>query len=186
MKQCCRCKAFLDLQQFHLDRIKKDQRSSLCKACSKKRVRNYGDTREKDWKRIGIVGMTVTEYDQLMEQQGGRCSICRLEKQRIKRRLCVDHDHISGRIRGLLCYKCNSAIGLLNDDISLLNNAISYLLPPPEPMNEKIHIYRCPKNCSVSDHKDRCKRCGEWMLSAGMQTMEEVEKFNEELTRSAI
>lgn len=52
--------------------------------------------------------------------------------------------------------------------------------------NEPIKIWRCPNDCSVADHDGRCKRCGEWMLYAGMQTMEEVEKYNEELTRNAI
>lgn len=51
---------------------------------------------------------------------------------------------------------------------------------------ETIKIYRCSKGCSVSDYEGRCARCNEWMLFAGEKTMEEVDKFNEELTRSAI
>lgn len=43
------------------------------------------------------------------------------------KRLCIDHDHKSGKVRGVICHKCNSAIGLFDDDIRLLQNAISYL-----------------------------------------------------------
>jgi|GEM_PF-5644798 len=52
-------------------------------------------------------------------------------------------------------------------------------------MNEPIKIYRCPKDCSVGDTPDRCVRCGSWKLYAGKKTMEEVEKENEQITRSA-
>lgn len=62
------------------------------------------------------------EYNQLVEKQNGLCKICLN-----KRNLCVDHDHKTGKIRGLLCHKCNLAIGLLEDNISSMTNAIKYL-----------------------------------------------------------
>ena len=78
-------------------------------------------------------GMTVEEYDALFILQGGVCAICGkpetafYKKASGVRKLCVDHDHETGTIRGLLCGKCNIAIGLMNDDIGMLLSAIRYL-----------------------------------------------------------
>ena len=67
----------------------------------------------------------------MKKAQGGKCAICREKETRKRRgriaRLSVDHDHSTGDIRGLLCTRCNTAIGLLEDDITLLKNAIDYL-----------------------------------------------------------
>lgn len=53
-------------------------------------------------------------------------------------------------------------------------------------MEKKIKIYRCPKDCSVGDTGDRCKRCGSWKLYAGEKTVEEIEKYDQELTKSQV
>lgn len=77
-------------------------------------------------------GLTVEEYEALLDEQGGLCAICQRPEraQRAGRtmRLPVDHDHTTGRIRGLLCHSCNRAIGLLQDDPALLVRAADYLL----------------------------------------------------------
>lgn len=67
-------------------------------------------------------GLLWDEYESLKAQQGGRCLICKEEKK-----LGVDHDHSTGKVRGLLCSNCNSAIGMLNDNVELLKAAIAYL-----------------------------------------------------------
>lgn len=64
------------------------------------------------------------QYQQLFEEQGGKCAIC---KQECHRRLAVDHNHETGKIRGLLCMNCNTGIGKLQDDVLLLEKAILYL-----------------------------------------------------------
>ncbi len=65
-------------------------------------------------------GITLEEYELLFEVAGGKCAIClRSETARRKgklRTLCVDHDHATGAVRGLLCTSCNRAIGYLGDD----------------------------------------------------------------------
>jgi hypothetical protein len=70
-------------------------------------------------------GITLEEYDALFDSQDGKCAICLLPPS--GRQLAVDHDHKTGKIRGLLCTKCNVALGLLNDDIGRLFLAIEYL-----------------------------------------------------------
>ena len=68
-------------------------------------------------------GITDADYDWLYKGQGGRCGIC----SEPHKRLVVDHDHNSGRVRGLLCRKCNAAIGQLNDSPALLRRALAWL-----------------------------------------------------------
>jgi Recombination endonuclease VII len=77
-------------------------------------------------------GITPAEYDALLEKQGGACAICR---KRSKGRLCVDHCHVTGMVRGLLCNECNGALGYLKDDQASLVAALAYLgaLPRDRP-----------------------------------------------------
>lgn len=68
------------------------------------------------------------EYKYLFSKANFRCEVCRMFGNKgLKRPLCVDHCHKTGRIRGMLCHKCNTAIGLLNDNIGLLTKCINYL-----------------------------------------------------------
>lgn len=70
-------------------------------------------------------GITPEDYNRLLKKQSDVCRICNESDH--DRRLAVDHDHLTGRIRGLLCKKCNRGIGLFKDDIGLLRAAVSYL-----------------------------------------------------------
>ena len=67
------------------------------------------------------------QYDQLLVAQGYGCAICR---EIIQGKLAVDHNHKDGRVRGLLCNKCNMGIGLFNDNPVLLKEAVLYLNNP--------------------------------------------------------
>jgi hypothetical protein len=71
-------------------------------------------------------GLTVAEFNAMVEKQNGVCAVCGKSNLR-GARLCVDHKHETGKVRGLLCVHCNAAIGLFCDDINLLASAISYL-----------------------------------------------------------
>jgi hypothetical protein len=73
--------------------------------------------------------MTLDEYNAMLAEQGGVCAVCsRPPTSGIS--LHVDHDHATGRIRGLLCFRCNNALGDLEDDPALLRAAARYLEPP--------------------------------------------------------
>ena len=72
-------------------------------------------------------GMTLFEYNELFVKQEGCCGICKQHQTTFERRLAVDHCHETGKIRGLLCMKCNQGIGQLKDSIEVLSNAIEYL-----------------------------------------------------------
>ena len=68
--------------------------------------------------------LSPDEYKKKLESQGGVCAIC---KNECTRALAVDHNHITGQVRGLLCNKCNRGIGYLSDSIDLLQASIDYL-----------------------------------------------------------
>jgi Recombination endonuclease VII len=72
-----------------------------------------------------LYGLSVDQYNDLLRAQHGACAICGNGQSG---RLHVDHCHDSGSVRGLLCNRCNRAIGLLGDDPAILRRAISYLL----------------------------------------------------------
>lgn len=71
-------------------------------------------------------GMTISEHSRLLTMQGGLCAICR-DSNYDKDRLFVDHNHETGRVRGLLCLKCNTALGMTKEDPFVLMNMIEYL-----------------------------------------------------------
>jgi hypothetical protein len=82
-----------------------------------------------------LYGLTIEDYQTLLEKAGSRCEICGkphkdfLEGFNDKSsRLHIDHCHTTGKIRGLLCSKCNKALGLFKEDLSLLVAAKDYLL----------------------------------------------------------
>ena len=67
------------------------------------------------------------EYNKIFNAQNGCCAICGKHQSEFKKALFVDHDHLTDKVRGLLCHKCNAALGLLNDNIDLLKLATNYL-----------------------------------------------------------
>ena|SRR3990167_6756640 len=69
-------------------------------------------------------GLSEEDYERMYVEQGGKCVIC----SGWQNRLCVDHDHQTGRVRQLLCRRCNAAIGSFEEDIRLLAQAIDYLV----------------------------------------------------------
>lgn len=71
-------------------------------------------------------GMTMEDYEAMLAKQNGGCAICSRIKDSHKK-LSVDHDAVTGRIRGILCENCNRAIGQLGHDVARLRNAINYL-----------------------------------------------------------
>lgn len=80
------------------------------------------------WKTYGI---TAEQYASLLRYQGGKCFICQRATGK-RRRLAVDHDHKTGRVRGLLCNPCNrDVLGHLRDSVAALERAVTYLKHPP-------------------------------------------------------
>jgi Autographiviridae endonuclease VII len=92
-------------------------------ANDRRRVRLALEADYRDRRRAGRYGISLEGYRALEARQGHACAICR----RPSRVLCIDHCHVTGRVRGLLCRKCNSALGFCDDDPRLLRAAMAYL-----------------------------------------------------------
>jgi len=78
--------------------------------------------------RVKQYGLTLDDYKELQKKQNGKCAICGAEIGNSEGdRLYVDHNHKTGKVRGILCSNCNIGIGKFHDNISLLKRAIEYL-----------------------------------------------------------
>jgi hypothetical protein len=78
-------------------------------------------------KQARVYGLTPDQYEALFIRQAGVCAICRCPERIKTASLCIDHDHKSGLVRGLLCRRCNAAIGLMGEDRTTLLRALAYL-----------------------------------------------------------
>lgn len=154
-KICSKCKIEKPVSEFHKDKNSSDGYTYACKDCRnakykeyyyanpekiKEKVRinreyrkEYYDDPERKLKyRKRFIerkfNISYEVYDQLMHEQNGVCAICGNEETSSNAKyLAVDHDHNTGKIRGLLCSKCNRAIGLLQDNPDIVNEALNYL-----------------------------------------------------------
>ena len=71
--------------------------------------------------------ITLEQYNEMFTKQNGRCKICSKHQSEIARSLSVDHDHITGKVRGLLCSNCNCVLGLVKDSVDILEKSKLYL-----------------------------------------------------------
>lgn len=113
----------------------------ICKGCEKEYVRSSPtqtyctpQCRQDNAYLLMAYGITKLDYEHLMDAQGRVCAICKRDDSQVKTRmhirLVVDHCHTSGNVRGLLCHRCNQALGLFDDDPEALREAINYLSEP--------------------------------------------------------
>jgi len=86
---------------------------------------NYKKSRNGSLKRT--FNIDLKEYNQMLQNQNGCCAICGKHFSEFDKSLAVDHNHINGENRGLLCFKCNILLGYAEDDIEILQNSIIYL-----------------------------------------------------------
>lgn len=143
MKKCTgkdSCGELKDESEFYAGSSGKLE--SVCKKCKYKRKRKYlssnpkaakkkkeADRRYEERsgrakKRLEKYGLSEDQYKDMYLQQNGKCLVCSAEKEV----LCVDHNHDTGQVRGLLCNKCNLGIGYLQDNPMNLKRAMEYLL----------------------------------------------------------
>lgn len=139
-KTCCVCSIRKSFSCFYNFKNKSDGKSYRCKQCD--------DEARKKWKELNVeaakyssrrnnlkakYGIDIDDYIKMLEKQNYRCAICCASSNNVKgktRKLwnfAVDHCHKTKQIRGLLCNSCNRAIGLLQDDVTILRKAADYL-----------------------------------------------------------
>lgn len=126
-KQCKNCRETKPLDGYYKDTRGKYGRYANCKLCHNKVTKTHAKNNPDKIRQYRLqydYGMTPEDYDALYLQQEGACGIC---DEYSSKALRVDHDHISGKVRGLLCVGCNIAIGLLKENPRLFISAMSYL-----------------------------------------------------------
>lgn len=83
--------------------------------------------KRKEYKLKQNYGITLDQYNKMLSDQNGCCRICDRHESKLSKKLCVDHNHTTGKVRGLLCNSCNTNIGKFNEDTRILNKMIEYL-----------------------------------------------------------
>lgn len=149
---CGKCKEEKSLEEFTVDRSRRDKLNYWCRSCTKEdskewhrknadRAKEY----QKEWDKKNsehrkqyereysykkVYGLPQGGYQKMFAAQGGKCAICDGQETSTRngkiKLLAVDHCHETGEVRGLLCALCNASLGGFKDSIYLLSKAIEY------------------------------------------------------------
>ena len=140
MKTCTVCKKNKPLLDFYNYKASKDGKAYRCKPCdddarnkwkSKNPEKAHLSQRGRNLKHK--YGVTLEWYNAKLKEQNYCCAICKTKENKVMRgaieglNFAVDHDHTTGKVRGLLCNQCNRALGMFKDSPELIEKAIQYL-----------------------------------------------------------
>ncbi len=124
-ERTCKCgNTFLSYRKNHL---------TCSKSCYNKFYRKRDPKKHREYLLLYNYDITQDEYNLMMVNQSDRCAICLTDEKGTNNNgtqrdfWCVDHDHATGKVRGLLCDRCNRGIGFLDDDADNLLTASKYL-----------------------------------------------------------
>lgn len=142
-KQCICCFKSKHIMFFKKVKLKKGtKRDSICDKCKKDKFdfeelkenieiipgfREVRGTNNLNNSRYKQYNLTEEDYNLLYSLQEGKCKICGISQFKLKTKLAVDHCHKTGKVRGLLCTKCNLGLGYFNDNYLILEKATEYL-----------------------------------------------------------
>ena len=114
---CRKCGENKEISLFYKNKGNPSGYHHSCKDCMNKQKKETVYNR--------LYGISFVEYNKKLEEQGGVCAICGNPPG--GKALAVDHNHTTGKVRALLCTKCNTALGLLNEEPILFERALEYL-----------------------------------------------------------
>lgn len=127
---CGRCDSYKDVSEFSRNSQNPAGIMTHCKMCQRLDSIRYREKR-RAWDREKNYGLSSSQYQAMLDDQGGVCAICGKPSDRIHKGvrvdLYVDHNHETGKVRGLLCEGCNSGIGYFRESADNLRKAIDYL-----------------------------------------------------------
>lgn len=137
-KACNKCGEIKELELFPKKKDMKDGRHGSCKVCEGKRKSKYKYTTEQwsDWRRKKKFGLEKDDYNYMLKEQNYSCAICNIKlndyvgiygKGKKLDSFTVDHDHTTGKIRGLTCFRCNLMLGYGQDNPAILEAGANYL-----------------------------------------------------------
>jgi hypothetical protein len=128
MRQCSKCKQYLQSHKFLKRKL--GQNKNICKKCNneynKKRRKSKPASYNLNTHLKSNYGITVEQYKEILKLQNDVCAIC-YKICNTFTRLSVDHNHNTGKVRGLLCSDCNRALGFFKENADILESAIRYL-----------------------------------------------------------
>ena len=152
---CFKCKNSKPVSDFSKAKGAKDGLHTYCKECCKLLASDYrktdrGKAVSRKWRQEKFVktgyyktdkwrdylkdkglqrkyGINLVQYKAMKMAQLNKCAICGIEEERLPKALHVDHNHITGSVRALLCGQCNQGLGLFNDSFERLEAAAHYL-----------------------------------------------------------
>ena len=125
---CGECGQLKAASEFWTNASRLTRLNRRCKECSRIYTRGISKKTTRNGRLRRRFGITNADYDQLLLGQDGRCAICRTPSSRPHKHFSVDHCHVTGKVRGLLCHKCNSGIGYFSDKPSVILIAVAYLI----------------------------------------------------------
>ena len=134
-KRCTKCGKNRLVKYFYVDKHLSGHLKSQCSLCAQNYSRKWKVSQGakafwKQWnkaRRFKMHNITEEQYVELLRKQHGKCAICR-RKLSTKRQPHIDHNHLTKKIRGILCSNCNTFLGLAKDQICTLRRAIKYLI----------------------------------------------------------
>jgi hypothetical protein len=133
-RKCSQCANFKQLGCYSMAAQCKNGIRKTCKTCSNKTKatsvakRSARNPHQRETLRLRYkYGMTFQEYQTMFDLQNGVCAICKEPETTQGKNLSVDHCHATGKIRGLLCHRCNAGIGMLKDNVDIMLSSIAYL-----------------------------------------------------------
>lgn len=140
-KKCSGCELEKEDTEFHKTKHTTSGLRARCKECSNLRGKEYRLNhieqelaRARRYKKehpehvlknkLNLYKLSEEEYEALQNKQNNKCAICGKSSSKV---LVIDHSHKTGKVRGLLCFSCNIMLGHIKDNVSLLEQAISYI-----------------------------------------------------------
>lgn len=131
MKTCPKCGINKSISKFYLNKGKRDGHANYCKVCQELCCRRWRKNNPEKSCRIRrnsrlkwVYGISANGFDVLKKKQKNRCAICGVKPNK----LCIDHNHVTGKVRGLLCRDCNLILGHCDDSPIVLDSAKKYLI----------------------------------------------------------
>ena len=129
MKPCDTCNEVKPLTEFHKNPTGKDGHFRYCKPCHRKKANQWIKDNPEQTKNTILLrkyGITAQIFDKMLEDQCGRCAICGTHFESSKA-THIDHCHITGKVRSILCNHCNLVLGHAKESVQILENAVQYL-----------------------------------------------------------
>ena len=135
---CTKCKVSKKVTDFYKDTRRKNGITSWCRECWKIqeaiRREKLGPKGRKNRKLKNLYGINIEQYQEMLKEQNNLCAVCGNKESMVNsksnkvQKLCVDHDHTTGKVRGLLCTACNKGLGILKDNPDIVLRGYNYLI----------------------------------------------------------